>query len=612
MHGELARTASTASMAWWERVPGYRVNWLVLVGRLAPGATFDIGEAELRGLWAALEYEGKDPEEGLLFSRQYLYAPWLPDSLDALASMLLAVVGIVLAVAAANVAVLLLSRASTRGRELAVRMAIGAGTGRIVRQLLAESLLLGLGGGAMGVALAYTFADAAVGLLPYRFAGPFVPDGRVLLVAAGLSVLTAVAVGLAPALVSSRVEVVRTMGGAGVFRRRSYARNALIVGQVALSLMLVAAAALFGRSFAAARSQALGWRADHRLVVSVDLRNHGYDDIRGRAFVRDALERIGALPGVTAVTATRMVPFRGDWSTDFDPEPGTFPDAPEGRVRTGKNTVGPGYFDLMEIDILQGRPLDDTDVAGSPPSVVVNETLAGALWPGRSAVGQTLPGSLFPGDNEDFTVVGVARDATYNELGEDAVSQVYSSIGQVFSPDVKFLAATEVDPLTVAVSAQAALRKIDGDLVTGQVTTLAAIFDDQVARYRVSAVLVGLFGAVALVLAATGLYGVVSFVVARRTREIGVRMALGAPQRRVAMEVLSRVVRLTAAGVALGVAGSFAVRRFATSLLYGVAPQDPWPIGVACAALITVMLLAALVPTCRATRIDPAAAIRRE
>jgi predicted permease len=609
MYGALT---ATTHMAWWQRVPQSRSNWLTLVGRLSPGATFEAAEANLQALSAALEYEGRDPEDGILVSRQYLYSPQIASSLAALSFMLLAVVAIVLVVAAANVAVLLLARAGARGRELGIRTALGAGAGRIVRQLLTESLLLGLGGGAVGVALAHLLTGTAATLLPYHFAGPFVPASSVLAAAVVLSLLTAVCVGLAPAVFSLRTDVVRVIGSGGAGQARSRLRDGLVVGQVALSLVLVAAAVLFGRSFTAARSEPIGWRADHRLVLGVDLRSQGYDETRGRAFIQEGLERIAALPGVTAASAARMVPFQGDWSTDFTPEPERFPDAPEGPVWIGLNAVAPGYFDLMGIDILEGRPLGRADVAGAMPAVVVNETLARTLWPGQPALGEALPDSFFPGANDGFTVVGVARDVTYYQLGERSVAQAYSSAAQAYSADMNFLIATTEEPAAGAAAAQAALRAIDRNIAFGQVTTLDAVYEEQVARYRISAVLVGLFSAIALLLAATGLYGVVSFLVARRTRDIGVRMALGAPASRVAGEVLGGVARLTGAGVALGVAGALALRRFTEGLLYGVAPQDPWALVGAVATLAAVMLLAALVPARRAMRVDPARAIRSD
>jgi hypothetical protein len=305
-----------------------------------------------------------------------------------------------------------------------------------------------------------------------------------------------------------------------------------------------------------------------------------------------------------------MIPFQGDWSTDFEPDPGRFPDAPSGSVWIGLNTVAPDYFEIMGLEIAKGRPLGRQDVAAAEPAVVVNEKLARTLWPGQDPLGKTLPhetmgrrrladGSV---DERQMVVVGVARDVTYYELGETPVPQIYGSVFQVYGSE----------PTALAAPVQEALRDIDPNLAFGWVTTMDSVFEDQVARYQVTAVLVGLFSAIALVLAATGLYGVVSFLVARRTREIGVRMALGAQRGRVAREVLATGARLAAAGVAIGLVAAVALRRFTAGLLYGIAPQDPWPLVGAAVTLAAVTLLASLAPARRATRVDPAEAIRRE
>ncbi len=605
MFGALTRAPDTA---WWEHLPDVRSRWLYAVGRLAPGVTFEAARAELTALASSLTYTQKQEGEGVMVSREAVYSPAQASTLATLSRMLLAVVLIVLAIATANVAVLLLSRATTRSREIAVRTAIGAGRGRVFRQLLAESLVLGVAGGALGIALAYAFSDAAGSLLPYRFAGRFTPDGRVLAGAVALSLVTAVLAGLAPALHATRSGMASSLHGTRAAGSRGRGRDALVVGQVALSLVLVAGAVLFARSFWSARSQDLGFATDHRLVLGVDLRALGYTQEEGEEFLPRALERLAALPGVTGVTASAMVPFQGDWSTDMDPPPGVAPDTDEGRVTVGRNAVAPGYFDVMGMPILRGRPLGPEDAAGAPGAVVVNETLARHLWPGRDPLGQRVPASGEP----HFTVVGVARDATYYELGEKPATQAWTTLAQTPQPGFSFIVRTSVPPTDVAAFAQAALRELDPNLAFGSVTTLGAVFSDVTARYRVSAVLVGLFGALALILAVAGLYGVVAFLVAQRTREIGVRMALGADRGRIARDVLRSGLTLAGAGVAVGLAGTLALRGLAAGLLYGVSPGDPWAVAAACAVLVGAAALASFGPARRATRVDPMEAIRAE
>jgi predicted permease len=605
MYGTLT---GASGRSWWERSPTDRSNWLSVFGRLAPGASLEAVEANFTALSEALEYPGRDPGEGAIVMRQYLYSAGQAAALTRLSTLLVAVVAMVLAIAGANVTVLLLSRATTRGREIGVRAAMGAGRGRIFRQLLAESVLLGLAGGLVGIGIAFACADRVASLLPYRFAGSFAPDAGVLLAGVMLSLITACAVGLAPALLASRADVVSLMGDARVVGVRSRCRDALVVGQVAISLVLIAGALLFGRSFHAAASQDVGWSRDGRLVLEVDLRSHGYDAERGLGFVDRALERIASLPGVTGVTATRMVPFGGEMSFEVEPAPERFPGAAPGALLIGLNGVGPGYFEVMGIRVLRGRPLGAADTENAPPVAVVNETLAKALWPGEDPLGKRLP----PISGREPTVVGVARDATYYELGESGVTQAYVPYAQAYSGSVHFVVRTEGDAAAGAGAVQEALRELDPTLPLRSVTTLEARFDEVVARYRVSAVLVGVFSALALVLAATGLYGVVSYLVTQRAREIGVRIALGASRARVAREVVAAAARLTGLGVALGIGAALALRGSVGALLYRVEPGDPWALIGACGLLGAVAAIASLAPARRASRVDPLEAIRAE
>jgi len=605
MHGALTRTTDRS---WWERVPHQRTNWLMVVGRIRPGTTFEAADANLRALSDALTYPERGEGEGIMVSRQAIYSPSQASTLSTLSRMLLGVVFIVLAIATANVAVLLLSRATTRAREIGIRTAIGAGRGRLFRQLLAESLVLGAAGGAVGVALAYAFSNAAAGLLPFTFAASVTPDARVLLAAVAISVVTAILAGLAPALHVARADVATSLEGARTALGRSRTRDTLVVAQMALSLVLVAGAVLFTRSFLSARTQDLGFATENRLVLGVNLRALGYGEDEGRIFIARALERLRALPGVVGVATTRMVPFHGDWSTDLELPPGAIPNTEEGYLRVGLNAVSPGYFDVMDVDIVRGRALGEEDRENGPPAVVVNEKLASLVWPGQDALGKALK---FAGDR-DFTVAGIARNATYYELGEEPTTQAYASVAQIYQPDVNFVIHTTGLATDWTAPAQSALREIDPGLAFESVTSLGAVFDDVTARYEVSAALVGLFGALALILAAAGLYGVVSFLVAQRTREIGIRMALGADRARVAGQVLRSALALAGAGLALGLAGAVALRRFTASLLFGVGPTDPWALAVASAVLIGVALLAALAPARRATRVDPMEAIRAD
>jgi predicted permease len=605
MYGALIRANG---MDWWQRVPGSRSGWLQAIGRLAPGVTFEAAEANLTALGQALEYDRKREEEGAYLHRQYRYSPRAAETLGSLSRMLMVVVGFVFLVALFNTAVLLLSRAATREGEMGIRTALGAGRGRITRQILAETLLLGLAGGLMGLVLAYGLSDLAASLFPVRFSTEFRPDLIVIVMTFGLSLITALAVGLLPALQITGGNLRGALQGRGESVRRPRFQNALVAGQVGLSLMLVAGAFLFARSFWTARTQELGFATENRLVLQMSLRGMDYDADRSRIFLREARQRILDLPGVLGVTTTRMIPFQGDWTWDFDAPPGVEPNAGGNTVVTGMNAVGPDYFRVAGIPIARGRPLGQQDADGSTLAIVINEALADALWPGLDPLGRTLP---VMGD-EPFEVVGVARNANYYQLGESPTPQVYVSLDQRPQFGVHLLVHTSRDAPGMAAPVQAALREIDPRLVFGWVTTMASVFEDETDQYQVSAILVAVFSAVALLMAAAGLYGTVSFLVARRTREIGVRMALGANRRRVAGEVIRFGLKLALVGVVLGLGGAVALRQFTVSFLYGVEPTDPFPLVGACLVLLAVSVLAALVPAKHATRVDPMEAIRVE
>lgn len=608
LYGVLTRADD---VAWWERHPQYVSNWLTVVGRLAPGATFAAAEAELTALQRTLAYEGKPDDEHLVVFRQVLYSPGTARQLASLSRLLGLAVLVVLLVAASNVTVLLLSRASTRGRELGIRAALGAGRGRLVRQMLVESGVLALAGGAVGLALATAGADLAGSLLPYRFAGGFAPDARVLGATVLLSLGTAVVVGLLPALGATRRDLAATMGDGRSAGGRSRLREGLVVIQVALSVVLVSSAFLFTRSFAAAAGQDLGFATADRLLVRVDPRGGGLDEAAARAFVAESLERLAALPGVAGVTTTRQVPFGGDWSTSLTPDPAAFPDASPDPVFLGLNAVSPHYFDVMGIPLLAGRPIAAADGQGRELVAVINRHLAESLWPSGGA--QAAVGQVVAVDPERrFRVVGVAENARYYELGEDPVAQAYLAQEQIWMSPVSFVVRTAGDAPGLAGAARAAVRAARPDLAISEVTTLDAVFESETARYRVSAALVAVFGVFALVLAAVGLYGVVSFAVQSRTREIGVRMALGAPRAQVAGRVVRGALARGGGGIVVGLVLTLWARRFTESLVFGVAPLDPWSLAGGALVLLAVAAGAALVPARRAARVDPVEAMRVE
>jgi putative ABC transport system permease protein len=345
------------------------------------------------------------------------------------------------------------------------------------------------------------------------------------------------------------------------------------------------------------------------LFVGVDLRNHGYDNARGRLFVNEAVQRIERLPGVSIATVTRQIPFRGDWSGDVRPWEGdTFADGRD-MLTVGYNVVGPRYFEAMNIPALRGRALDETDREGGRFAIVVNETFARLAFPDGDAIGRMIP---LRSDQPDALIVGVARDATYYQLAEDTWAQVYSAFGQIYVPDVKFMVKTPGDPAALAPAVQQVILGIDGDVAITTTETLEAVHAEQTARYRASASVVGLSGIIALLLASAGLYGVMAFRVSRRTREIGVRMALGATRGAVAGNVLRHSLVLVVAGSAIGLAGAIILGRFVAGMVFGVPARDPVSLVTAPAVLIVVSAIAAVMPARRAAGIDPVRAIRVE
>ncbi len=601
--------APSTDAAWRERLPELRDRWLFAVGRLNGQATAAAAQSDLARIATGLREQGHlDPNETVLVTERLRWVPSTRASLAGLTRILLSAVALLLAIAAANVAVLLLARATTRDREVGIRTALGAGRARVTREMLTESLMLGAAGCAVGLGLSVVAARAAAALLPVAGDVPVVPDLRAVAFAVGLSFLTALVVGAVPARRAHRLDVVGLIQGRNAHAGGGRTRDLLVVVQIALSLVLVASAALFARSFTAARAVDLGFDTRGVLLVGVNLRNHGYDEERGRVFVRTALDRLRALPGVTVATTTRQVPFRGDWTTDLEPWEGSgFADG-RTQLTTGLNVVGSRYFEGMGIPLVHGRDFADEDRSGGARVVVVNETFARLAFGTDRSVGRTIQ----RGSTPPLTVVGVVRDATYYTLAEERWPQVYLPFEQFYQPAVRFMIRSQSAPAALANPVRDVLHDIDPDIALTAVETLESVHAEQIARYRASATVVGLTGLIALLLACVGLYGVMAYRVAQRTREIGVRVALGASRREIAAIVLRRSLRLVLPGLIIGLAAALASGRLIESLLFGVPARDPVALVGAPLVLLMVALLATVLPVRRAVRIDPAIAMRTD
>jgi predicted permease len=413
---------------------------------------------------------------------------------------------------------------------------------------------------------------------------------------------------MAPAWRATRTDVVALIQGRDRRAGGSFTRDALVVVQIALSLVLVAGTLLFARSFAAVRTIDVGFDDRGVLLLGVNLRNHGYDAERGRVLVQTAVEKLSALPGVRLATSTRQVPFQGDWTTTLRPWPGvTFP---EGRseLDVGLNTVSPRYFEGMGIPV-RGREFETSDNLTSASVLIVNETFARRVFGTTDVLGRIVP---LRSNAPPSTIVGVARDARYYQLDEQPYAQAYASVQQMWTYDVTFLLKTSSEPALLIAQAQRTLHTLDPNLAIDPVETLESVHAGQMARFRATAHVVGLSGVFALLLACAGLYGVMAYRVAQRTREIGLRLALGASNLTIARDVLRRGLQLVVAGVAIGLGTVLALGRLAESLLYNVQPRDPTSLVAAPLVLLLIALAALLVPARRAMRVDPMIAIRSE
>ncbi len=591
-----------------DRIEGEVQVWLQAVGRRAPGTGIEAVRGNVLALVEQLEEQFPQWNEGQTASitQHFEYAPALRTRLVRLLQLLFAVVAAVLLIACANVAILLLARASGRRREFGVRLAIGAGRMRLVRQLMVESCVLALLAAVVGLVVSAWFVDAAAFLLPGSFHLDLRPDGLVMGFSIGLALVTVLFFGVAPAWLASRPQVVEELKGMTEGPDRSVVRSALVVIQVAVSIVLVVAAGLFVRSLNRVQSLDLGFAASNRLVVSMNLRSVGLDADRGVAFLTEALNRIRALPGVHTATTASLIPFRGIWTTSVRAE-GVELSAGQTGFETGINRVGPDYFRTMGIPLQRGREFSFADRAGVPDVAVVNQTLASQLWGEGDPVGQ-----MIRRGPRLLRVIGIVPTVTYYDLGEDPQSQLYVPVLQQYDPVANLVVETRDDPRALVAQVERELRAAQPDLIISRSVTLSQIVREETSTFRMVATLVSLFGFLAVALAAAGLYGVQSFLVTQRTREFGVRMALGARGTQVAVVVLRRAVKLAGIGIAVGLVGAWVGVRFVEGFLFGVDARDPMTFAIVPVTVIAVATLASVVPARRASNIDPITALRHE
>ncbi len=594
-----------------------------LIGRLKPGVTVAQAQTQLTTIAARLAQAYPETNLGTIdrpkeprpmtVVRESRLGPEAQIAIKRVSLLLFAVVGLVLLIACANVANLLLARASARRREIAVRLALGASRRRLIRQLLTESFLLALLGGVAGLLA----TQWTVRLLPQFFPAndanglDLSVDWRVLLFTLGVSLLTGLLFGLAPALQATRLNLLPALKNeAGIYgprRSRIALRDVLVIAQLAMSLVLLVSAGLFVRSLRQALTFDPGFATDNLLSASMETRSARLNEQQGEEFYRQALERAGSLPGVQSATLSMIVPLTGGGIRRNITLEG-YQRQPNEDTELNTNTIGLNYFTTMGIPIVAGRDFDKQDREGSPLVVIVNEELARRYY-GGNAVGKRLQlGSNVPSRE----IVGVARTAKYRNLREPPLPFIYIPFGQEYQSGMTLMVRTKGDPEEIVGSLHNEMRALNKDVPLFSVQTMSERIGGQLAADRTIAVLLSVFGGGALLLAAIGIYGVMGYAVAQRTHEIGIRLALGAEQRDILRLIVGQGMMLIAIGAGIGLAVALAATQVLKSLLFGISTTDPLTFASVIVVLVGVALLACYLPARRATKVDPLEALRYE
>jgi predicted permease len=612
-------------LGWIE--PG--ANWLdqrgtqniFAVGRLKPGVTIRQAQASLNILNDQLAREYPDDNEGQTIR---LFPPGLiiPDLHGAVVSfswVLMGAVALVLLVACTNLASLLLARGTERRREIAIRLALGANRFRLLRQLVTESMLLSLAGGAMGVVLAYWMTGALVSFKPpldFPLTIGLVLDWRVMVFAFAASLVTGILFGLMPALQATNPDLVGalkdTTSQAGL--RPSKLRSGLVVAQFALSLVFLIGAGLVVRALKQVQMTNHGFDPEKRLMMSVDPGLQGYDRSRGLQFYRDVVRKVGSFPGVRSAVVTTFVPLSLNFSSNSVFAEGQPAERGANIPTAMVANVGAAYFETMGVDLIAGREFTEQDGEKSTPVAVVNQTFIRTLFPEvrneADALGRRVS---FDGAQGPFMqIVGVARDGKYFNIGEEPRSFIYTPMLQRYDNSATLVVRTAGDPEAMIAPLRGEVQSLDSKMPVFDVKTMNEHMRLSLFPSRIAATILGGFGVLALILTAIGIYGVTSCTVAQRTREIGIRMALGADRAGVARMVVRQGMKLAAIGLAIGVVFALMLTRLMSGLLFGVSPSDPITFAIIPAILGGVALGACLVPARRATSVDPIVALRRD
>ncbi len=610
-----------------------RSRWTTAFGRMKPGVKIETAKANLQPIFhQILDMEVRQPP--FAKASPYMKQAFLKMSIEVVPAskgrsslrrqfskpllVLMATVALVLLIACANVANLLIARAASRQKEIAVRLALGAGRGRILSQLLVESLMLSVSGGLAGLGLAVWMDHVLISFLPQSTVPLSIastPDWRIFAFNLGLSVLTGLIFGLVPALQSTRPDVASTLkdqagavsGGLSVGLRKS-----LVTIQVALSLLLLIGAGLFIRSLRNLKDLDPGFRTTNLLAFKIDPTLNGYKRERTFAFYHRLRESLDGLPGIQS-SGLAVVPVldNDEWDSwvtidTYKPKQGELPDP-------HMNFVSPGYFNTLGIAILSGRDFRMTDALGAQKVAIVNESFSKKYFGGLTAIGHQIGMGIDPGTKTDITIVGVSRDTKYESLRDQIPTEVFRPFHQMeYHNGMTTYIRTARDPNQVFSMVRQKVSELDPNIPMYQMTTLEKQMENSLITERLVATLSSAFGLLATLLAAIGLYGVMAYTVARRTREIGIRIAIGAANFDVLWLVMREVVLLLVLGIGVALPAAFVLTRYVRAQLYGIEPADPASIMLATFGIIAVSILAGYLPARRATRVDPIRALRYE
>jgi putative ABC transport system permease protein len=595
---------------------GYRI--LPLIGRLKEGVTLQQAQAEMSAIAGRLEAQYPDTNSGYGVRLVPLDEQVTGDARPGLL-LLLGAVGLVLLIACTNIAGLLLAQAASREKEITIRLALGARRWRIIRQLMTEHAILSLAGGTAGLLLAYWGLGYLISVSPADL--PRVNeasiDQKALVFSFAMTVLTALVFGLIPALQSTRPDLNRSLkerSPGGRLNTRNV-RSALVIGEMALAIMLLAGAGLLIRSALALNRVDSGLNAEGVLTVPISAPASIYRNPKLSArFFAEVVEQVGMVNGVKSAGATLQLPFSG---LDVDQSPFSI----EGRPETNRqqpvsrlHVVSPHYFSTIGISLLEGRMFTDRDNAEAPGVVIINKEMERRFWPDGDAVGKRITQGLLltPGEPAEREIVGVVGDVKHFGLAADTEAQMYVPHSQSPWPDMNLVLRADGDPLALAPAVRKTIQAISTEAPIAGLSTMNQILSGSVAQPRFRATLLGLFALAALVLAATGLYGVIAYLVSQRGRELGIRIAVGAQSTDILRLIVGEGLKLISAGVLVGLLGALALTRLLSGLLFGVAPTDPLTFVTIAVVMTAVALLACYVPARRATRVDPMRALRHE